>query len=48
MMTRALALARGGMGSAAPNPMVGAVLIREDRVIGEGYHRRAGQAHAEI
>ena len=47
-MWRCLELARLGGGYTAPNPMVGAVLVYEDRVIGEGYHRIYGQAHAEV
>jgi len=47
-MRRCLELARLGGGYTAPNPMVGAVLVYEDRVIGEGYHRMYGQAHAEV
>ena len=45
-MRRALALARRGRTS--PNPMVGAVVAKDDQIVGEGYHRRAGEAHAEI
>lgn len=47
-MRRALELARQGSGLTAPNPMVGAVIVREGRTVGEGFHPRAGQAHAEI
>lgn len=47
-MRRALALARRGWARTAPNPMVGAVLVRAGKVIGEGWHRKAGQPHAEI
>jgi len=43
-----LELARLGNGHVAPNPMVGAVLVYEDRIIGEGYHMKYGQAHAEV
>src|SRR4029453_12096510 len=46
-MARAGALAEGGRGTASPNPMVGAVLVRDGRVVGEGFHRAAGLAHAE-
>jgi diaminohydroxyphosphoribosylaminopyrimidine deaminase / 5-amino-6-(5-phosphoribosylamino)uracil reductase len=46
-MARAVALAEGGRGTTSPNPMVGAVLVRGGRVVGEGFHRAAGQAHAE-
>lgn len=47
-MARALTLARRGTGQTSPNPVVGAVLVRCGRIIGEGWHRRAGGAHAEI
>jgi len=47
-MRRALALARRGIGRVSPNPAVGAVIVRSGRVIGEGYHREYGRAHAEI
>ena len=48
MMERALALARRAMGRTSPNPMVGAVVVKNRRIIGEGYHHRAGAPHAEI
>jgi diaminohydroxyphosphoribosylaminopyrimidine deaminase / 5-amino-6-(5-phosphoribosylamino)uracil reductase len=44
----ALRLARRGYGTASPNPMVGAVLVRSGRILGRGWHRRAGEPHAEI
>ena len=47
-MRLALRLARRGRGTTSPNPMVGAVLVKGGRVIGRGWHRRAGEAHAEI
>ena len=47
-LRRALALARRALGDTRPNPMVGAVLVRGGRVLGEGWHHRAGQPHAEI
>lgn len=47
-MRRALQIARGGMGHVSPNPMVGAVIVRDGRIIGEGYHRRYGEGHAEV
>jgi diaminohydroxyphosphoribosylaminopyrimidine deaminase/5-amino-6-(5-phosphoribosylamino)uracil reductase len=47
-MKRCLELARGGRGFAAPNPMVGAVIVCEDRIIGEGFHRCFSEAHAEV
>ena len=46
-MQRCLDLAQLGAGQVAPNPMVGAVLVYQDRIIGEGYHRKYGEAHAE-
>jgi len=47
-MRRALRLAKKGRGRTSPNPMVGAVLVKDGRVIGEGYHTKAGEAHAEL
>lgn len=47
-MQRALDLARQTEGHTAPNPAVGAVIVRDGRIIGEGFHPAAGQAHAEI
>ncbi len=47
-MKMALSLARKGEGRTSPNPMVGAVIVRGDRVIGRGYHRAFGDKHAEI
>ncbi len=47
-MQRCIALARLGRGSVAPNPMVGAVLVHDEKIIGEGYHRQYGKAHAEV
>lgn len=47
-MLRCLQLAQLGAGATAPNPMVGAVLVHHDRIIGEGYHQVYGQAHAEV
>lgn len=46
-MLRAIALARRGVPWASPNPLVGAVIVKEGRVIGEGWHERCGQWHAE-
>lgn len=45
---RCFDLARLGAGRVSPNPMVGAVLVWNNRIIGEGYHQRHGQAHAEV
>ena len=47
-MQRCLDLAVLGRGNVAPNPMVGAVLVQEGRIIGEGYHEQYGRAHAEV
>ncbi|MBI5168800.1 MAG: bifunctional diaminohydroxyphosphoribosylaminopyrimidine deaminase/5-amino-6-(5-phosphoribosylamino)uracil reductase RibD [Candidatus Eisenbacteria bacterium] len=47
-MLRALRLASRGRGRTAPNPMVGAVLVRNGEVVGEGWHRRHGGPHAEV
>lgn len=47
-MLRCLELAGKGIYGAAPNPMVGAVLVHEQRIIGEGWHERYGEAHAEV
>jgi diaminohydroxyphosphoribosylaminopyrimidine deaminase / 5-amino-6-(5-phosphoribosylamino)uracil reductase len=47
-MARAVALAEGGRGTASPNPMVGAVLVLDGRVVGEGFHRAPGRPHAEV
>ncbi len=47
-MSRALQLARRGLYTADPNPRVGCVLVREGRIVGEGWHERTGEAHAEI
>ncbi len=46
-MRRCLQLAMNGKGTCSPNPMVGAVLVYEDWIIGEGWHRKAGEPHAE-
>lgn len=47
-MQRCLELAALGAGRVSPNPMVGAVIVHQGQIIGEGYHRRYGQAHAEV
>ncbi|HUF27172.1 MAG TPA: bifunctional diaminohydroxyphosphoribosylaminopyrimidine deaminase/5-amino-6-(5-phosphoribosylamino)uracil reductase RibD [Gemmatimonadaceae bacterium] len=47
-MRRALALARKGWGQTAPNPLVGAVVVRDGQIVGEGFHARFGEAHAEV
>ncbi len=47
-MSRALELAVRGMGHTRPNPMVGAVLVKDGRIIGEGWHEVYGGPHAEV
>ncbi|MGM0435897.1 MAG: bifunctional diaminohydroxyphosphoribosylaminopyrimidine deaminase/5-amino-6-(5-phosphoribosylamino)uracil reductase RibD, partial [Bacillota bacterium] len=47
-MKRALTLAKKGEGFANPNPLVGAVIVKDGRIIGEGYHAKYGEHHAEI
>lgn len=47
-MARAVQIAWGGLGNVSPNPMVGAVIVCDGRIIGEGYHRRYGGPHAEV
>ena len=46
-MKRAMELAKKGEGWTNPNPMVGAVIVKDGRIIGEGYHARCGELHAE-
>jgi len=47
-LTRCLQLANYGRGTTSPNPMVGAVVVHNGIIIGEGYHRKAGEPHAEV
>ncbi len=47
-MIRALRLAAQGLNTTTPNPRVGCVLVKDDNVVGEGWHERAGEAHAEV
>ena len=47
-MALALKLAAKGIGYTSPNPMVGAVVVKDGHIVGQGYHRRYGQAHAEV
>ena len=48
LLERALELAERGRGTTAPNPVVGAVLVRDGEIVGEGWHERAGRPHAEM
>lgn len=47
-MKRCLELALGGLGAVAPNPMVGCVIVCDDKIVAEGWHERYGEAHAEV
>jgi len=47
-MKQAIRLARKGVGTTSPNPLVGAVIVKNGKVVGKGYHRRKGEPHAEI
>ena len=47
-MGRAIELAALGLGSVSPNPLVGCVIVSEEEIIGEGYHEKYGEAHAEV
>ena len=47
-MRRCLDLAISGAGFVSPNPLVGSVIVHNDIIIGEGYHKKYGQAHAEV
>ncbi len=47
-MQRCLDLARNGLGKVSPNPMVGCVIVRNGKIVGEGFHRQFGGPHAEI
>ena len=47
-MRRCIELAKNGLCNVSPNPMVGAVIVCHGRIIGEGYHIRCGEAHAEV
>jgi len=46
-MQRCIALAKNGLGTTYPNPMVGSVIVYKNRIIGEGWHKKAGEPHAE-
>src|SRR4051812_25704871 len=47
-MQRALELARLGIGQVSPNPRVGCVIVRDNKIIGEGWHQKLGESHAEV
>lgn len=47
-MQRCLELARNGLGTTSPNPLVGSVIVYQNEIIGEGWHHKAGEAHAEV
>ena len=47
-MLRAIELAKKGEGKTFPNPLVGAVVVKKRRIVGEGYHKKAGTPHAEV
>jgi diaminohydroxyphosphoribosylaminopyrimidine deaminase / 5-amino-6-(5-phosphoribosylamino)uracil reductase len=47
-MKRAMELAKLGLGSVSPNPLVGCVIVHDNKIIGEGWHQKFGQAHAEV
>ena len=47
-MQRAMELAKLGKGSVSPNPLVGCVIVYGDNIIGEGWHQKYGEAHAEV
>src|SRR6516164_11329019 len=47
-MARALEVAERGRGYVEPNPLVGAIIVRDGQLVGEGWHRRFGEAHAEV
>jgi len=48
LMTRVIHLAKRGKGRVSPNPLVGALIVKNGRIIGEGYHKKAGTEHAEV
>ena len=47
-MKKALELAKLGIGAVNPNPLVGCIIVKNNKIIGQGYHMEYGQAHAEV
>src|SRR4051812_40506857 len=47
-MKRCIELAKNGLGTTYPNPLVGSVIVHNDKIIGEGWHKKSGEAHAEV
>lgn len=47
-MSRCVQLAQNGLGNTYPNPLVGSVIVHDNSIIGEGWHQKAGEAHAEV
>ena len=47
-MNRCIQLAKNGLGQTYPNPLVGSVIVHQGKIIGEGWHRKAGEPHAEV
>ena len=45
---RCIELAKNGLGTTYPNPLVGCIIVNENKIIGEGWHKKSGQAHAEV
>ena len=48
MISECLTLAKKGKGSVSPNPLVGCIIVKDGNVIGKGYHKKYGEAHAEV
>ena len=47
-INRCIELAKNGLGTTYPNPMVGSVIVYNDKIIGEGWHKKSGEPHAEV
>ena len=47
-MMRCIQLAKNGLGTTYPNPLVGSVIVRNQKIIGEGWHEKSGMPHAEV